>query len=216
MKHMNTIEKYWNLQLFSEDNGDGDGANSGNNGDNGDGASDEPLSFDGFLAKEGNQAEYDKRVNKAINSALKKAESKWKALHDENISEAEKLSQMNADERKDYEITKLKNQIADYERKDAVAGLTKTARQMLSESGLNIPDALLMNLVADDAESTKASVDAFAKMYKDAVQSAVKEALKGSDPKGGAGNKITREQIEAVKNPTERRKLIAENLELFR
>ena len=34
------------------------------------------------------------------------------------------------------------------------------------------PDELLSNLVADDADGTKAAVEAFTKMYKDAVQAA--------------------------------------------
>ena len=54
-------------------------------------------------------------------------------------------------------------------------------------------------------------------MYKDAVQAAVKEALKGKAPRkgtGGAGT-MTKEQILAVKNPSERQKLIAENITLF-
>ena len=75
-----------------------------------------------------------------------------------------------------------------------------------------------MNLVAEDADGTKKAVEAFATMYKEAVKNAVKEALKGNPPKAGnGGNKptMTKEQILAVKNPSERQKLIAENITLF-
>ena len=83
------------------------------------------------------------------------------------------------------------------------------------------PDApveLVMNLVAEDADGTKAAVEAFATMYKEAVQNAVKDALKGKPPKacnGGDKPSMTKEQILAVKNPSERQKLIAENITLF-
>lgn len=57
-----------------------------------------------------------------------------------------------------------------------------------------------------------------ATMYKEAVQNAVKDALKGKPPKAGNGGdkpSMTKEQILAVKNPSERQKLIAENITLF-
>ena len=41
-----------------------------------------------------------------------------------------------------------------------------------------------------DAEKTKAAVDAFGKAFKDAVESAVKEKLKGNPPKKGEGKKL--------------------------
>lgn len=54
-------------------------------------------------------------------------------------------------------------------------------------------------------------------MYKDAVQAAVKDALKGNAPKGGSGGKgaVTKEQILTISNPIERQRLIAENIALF-
>lgn len=55
-------------------------------------------------------------------------------------------------------------------------------------------------------------------MYKEAVQKAVKDALKGKPPKAGNGGDkppMTKGQILAVKNPSERQKLIAENITLF-
>ena len=61
-----------------------------------------------------------------------------------------------------------------------------------------------------------AAVEAFSRMYKTAVQAAVKDALKGNPPKGGTGGKtMTKEQIMAISNPVERQRLIAENIALF-
>ena len=89
---------------------------------------------------------------------------------------------------------------------------------MLADENIVIPDELVMNLVAEDADGTKAAVEAFSTMYKEAVQNAVKDALKGKPPKAGNGGDkplMTKEQILAVKNPSERQKLIAENITLF-
>ena len=67
------------LQLFAE--GDGGGAGDGNGSGSGDGdgggegsqGTNEPLSFDDFLKGEGNQAEFDRRVQKAVNTAVANA-----------------------------------------------------------------------------------------------------------------------------------------------
>lgn len=204
------------LQLFAEDgNGDGEGVNGDGAGNEGGENNNEPISFDDFLKLEGNQAEFDRRLTKAINTAVNNAKAKWQAITDDKLSEAEKLARMDEKERALYENKKLKDKIAEYERLENMAGMTKTARKMLSEENVNIPDELLGNIVFDTAEKTKESVQAFIKMYKDAVQNGVKEALKGKPPKTGSSNPITKEQIMAIKDPVERQKMIADNIELF-
>ena len=103
-------------------------------------------------------------------------------------------------------------------RQNARSDMAKEARKMLADEDITIPDELVMNLVAEDADGTKAAVEAFSTMYKEAVQKAVKDALKGKAPKAGNGGDkppMTKEQILEVKNPSERQKLIAENITLF-
>ena len=204
------------LQLFTEGddggigdgNGDGSGAEGGNN---------EPMSFDDFLAQEGNQAEFDRRVNKAIKTAVTKSEEKWKALTDDKLTEAEKLAKMTKEEKAEYRAKKAEKELEELKKMNARTELAKTARKMLADEDINIPDELLGNLVADDADGTKTAVESFAKMYKEAVQAAVKEAIKGKPPKAGTGggNTITKEQIMDIKDPIERPKMIRENITLF-
>ena len=204
------------LQLFTEGDdggtGDGNGDGSGTEGGN-----NEPMSFDDFLAQEGNQAEFDRRVNKAINTAVTKAEEKWKALTDDKLTEAEKLAKMTKEEKAEYRAKKAEKELEELKKMNARTELAKTARKMLADEDINIPDELLSNLVADDADGTKTAVESFAKMYKEAVQAAVKEAIKGKPPKAGTGgvNTITKEQIMDIKDPIERQKMIRENINLF-
>lgn len=211
-----------NLQLFAEGDGDdggsgdgnGAGAGSGNGeGNNGNGS----MSFDDFLKGEGNQAEFDRRVQKAVNTAVTNAQTKWKTLTDDKVSEAEKLAQMTKEEKVEYQNKKLEKELADLKRQNAITEMAKTARKMLADEEINIPDELLGHLVSESAEDTKTVVEAFSKMYKAAVRAAVKDALKGNPPKAGTGGKgtMTKEQILAVKNPSERQRLIAENMTLF-
>ena len=208
-----------NLQIFAEGGaGDGAGAEGGNGG--GAGAEEQggaaPQSFDDFLQREGNQAEFDRRVQKAIETAVTKAQEKWQALTDDKLSEAEKLAKMTKEEKAEYKTRQLEKELADLKRQNAVTEMAKTARKMLADEEINIPDELLGHLVSDNAEDTKTAVESFSKLYKAAVQAAVKEALKGNSPKSGSGGKsMTKEQIMAVSNPLERQKLIAENIALF-
>lgn len=204
------------LQMFTEGddggtgdgNGDGSGAEGGNN---------EPMSFDDFLDLEGKQAEFDRRLNKAVKTAVTNAEEKWKALTDDKLTEAEKLAKMTKEEKAEYRAKKAEKELADLKKMNARTELAKTARKMLADESINIPDELLSNLVADDADGTKTAVESFAKMYKEAVQAAVKEAIKGKPPKAGTGggNTITKEQIMDIKDPIERQKMIRENINLF-
>ena len=215
-----------NLQLFAEGGDGGSGNNPGNGGaagengetGSGDGSSgNKTMSFDDFLKQEGNQAEFDRRVQKAIDTAVTNAQSKWKALHDDKLSEAEKLAKMTSEERSAYRMSQLEKELNAFKEKDTLAEMSKTARKMLAEDEINIPDELLAHLVSTDAEDTKQAVQTFSKLFKDAVQDAVKDKLKGNPPKRGTGGKgnITRDQILEIKNPSERQRMIAEHMDLF-
>ena len=220
-ERMNMKNKlYRALQIFAEGEGAGTlGEPGGNDPGAGSGTptQTEPLSFDDFLSQEGNQAEFDRRVQKAINTAVSNAQKKWQTMTDGKVSEAEKLAQMTSEEKAEYRAKKAEQELADLKKQMALGDMAKTARKMLSEESISVPDEIIMNLVSDDAEKTKSSVEAFAKVFKDAVQAAVKEALKGNPPKASTGSTttVTREQILAVKDRTERQRLIAENPQLF-
>lgn len=79
------------------------GANNQNAGTNND-----PVTFDDFLKDGKNQAEFDRRVQKAIQTA----QEGWKAKNDAEKSEAERLAQMNETEKLQYQLQK---QQKDYE-----------------------------------------------------------------------------------------------------
>lgn len=220
------FEAMMNLQLFAEGEGtgsgsSGDGAGAGEGGGTGSGdggaGGNGSLSFDDFLKQEGNQAEFDRRVQKAIDTAVSNAQKKWKDLHDDKLSEAEKLAKMTNEEKAAYRMSQMEKELNAFKEKDTLAEMSKTARKMLAEDEITIPDELLAHLVSTDAEDTKNTVQAFAKLFKDAVQEAIKTKYKGNPPKKGTGGNgsMTKDQIMAVKNPTERQKLIAEHMDLF-
>lgn len=154
----------------------------------------------------------DKDVDELINRKF----AEWSKKKDKEVSEAQKLAEMNAQERAEYERDQLKKKLDELERKDTLAEMSKTARKMLSEDDINVSDDLLSLLVTTDAEETKQAVKAFSSLFKEAIKTAVADALKGSAPKTGTGNTVTREQILSIKDRTARQKAIHENIELFK
>ena len=211
------------MQLFAESEGSGaagepagTGAGASAEGAGEGTTQTEPLSFDDFLAQ-GGQAEFDRRINKAVQTAVANAQKKWQTMTDGKVSEAEKLAQMTSEEKAEYRAKKAERELADLKKQMALGDMAKTARKMLSEENISVPDEIIMNLVSDDAEKTKEAVEGFSKAFKEAVNAAVKEALRGNPPKAGTGGAkpITREEIMAVKDRAERQRLIAENPQLF-
>ena len=169
------------LQLFAE--GDGDGAGGGNvsgAGASGEGTNNEPLSFDGFLAQEGNQAEFDRRVQKALDTAVSNAQQKWQALADDKLSEAEKLAKMNKEEKAAYMQQKKEKELSDRESAVARKELMAEAKNTLAEKKL--PAGLAEVLNYTNAESCNKSIDAVEKAFQAAVEAAVQERLKGGEP----------------------------------
>lgn len=95
-------------------------------------------------------------VDKMISDRLSRAEkAKAKA-----VAEAEKLAKMNEAEKIKYEHEQLQARLADYEKKEARAGLVKEASNMLKEKSVTAPESIIEYFVQEDAETTKTAVNA--------------------------------------------------------
>ena len=175
-----------NLQLFAE-GGDGAGADGGNGGGSGEGAGgeggaggDTPPSFDDFLKTGGNQAEFDRRVQKAVNTAVTKAQEKWQALADDKLSEAEKLAKMTKEEKAQYMQQKREKELTDREAAITRKELMAEAKNTLASDGL--PQELAEVLDYSDADTCKKSMEKVKEVFQRAVETAVEEKLKGGKP----------------------------------
>lgn len=171
-----------NLQLFAE----GDGVGTGDEGGNGGGASgtgdegNEPQSFDDFLKTGGNQAEFDRRVQKAVNTAVTNAQEKWQALTDDKLSEAEKLAKMTKEEKAQYMQQKKEKELSEREAAITRKELMAEARNTLAGDGL--PQELAEVLNYTDADACKKSMETVKAAFQKAVEAAVEEKLKGEKP----------------------------------
>lgn len=192
-----------NLQLFAE-GGDGAGADGGNGGGSGEGAGgeggaggDTPPSFDDFLKTGGNQAEFDRRVQKAVNTAVTKAQEKWQALADDKLSEAEKLAKMTKEEKAQYMQQKREKELTDREAAITCKELMAEAKNTLASDGL--PQELAEVLDYSDADTCNKSMEKVKEVFQRAVETAVEEKLKGGKPPkkapGGDAQKALEEQV---------------------
>jgi hypothetical protein len=164
---------------------------------------------------EGSQAE-KKYTDKDVDDIINKKYAKWQEQKEKEISEAEKLANMDANQRIEYERDQLKKELDELKAQNNKSSMAGTARKMLSKEGVNIEDELIYNLITDDAETTKNNVDSFIGAFNKAVDTKVNEILKGKTPyRYGGQNKLTKAEILDIKDEDERRKAIAENLELF-
>mgnify|MGYP000467909439 CR=1 FL=1 len=126
-------------------------------------------------------------------------------------SEAKKLSEMTDQQRAETERDSYKQQLHALQKQVEAAQMQKTAREMLSEKGIHLPDSLVAAVVAEDAKTTKTQVEAFATLFTEAVENAVKERLKGEPPKTGTSG----EQIFAILDEGKRLQAIRDNMNLF-
>ena len=202
------------LQLFADAAEGANGAGGKDGGADPTGKETNQTNEPGKDGKE--QPKYtDADVNKLIDQKF----AEWQKKHDKSVEEAKKLAEMNATERAEHERDQLKKELEAYKRKDSLTEMTKTARKMLSDGGITVSDDLLAMMVTTDAAETKAAVDGFAKAFKEAVDVAVKEKLKGEPPKKGAAGgaaPMTKEQIAAIKDPELRQKKMLENRHLYK
>ncbi|MGQ8926245.1 DUF4355 domain-containing protein [Streptococcus oralis] len=115
-----------------------------------------------------------------IGKMLSAERSKWEAEQEAKENEAKKLAKMNADEKKDYQLKQLEQELADREKAIVRKELTAEAKTMLSERGLPVELVAVVDL--SNAEAVTESVASIQKTWEDAVQKGVSERMKGSAP----------------------------------
>lgn len=208
------MRKLFDLQLFADDE-PATGADAGTG---------ENVQKNGAPAGQGkattepkNDDQKPKYTDKDLDDIIGKRFAKWQQQQQKAVDEAKKLAEMNAQQKAEYERDQLQKELNALKKQASLAEMSKTARKMLSDSGIMIPDELLAMMVSDNAETTKTAIDGFAKVYKEAVEAAVKERLKGEPPRRGAGGTatMTKEQIMAIRDPELRQKKMLENKHLF-
>mgnify|MGYP000052188312 CR=1 FL=1 len=190
MKKNELLKKGFNLQMFA----DGSGAGAGTGTDAKGGA--EPNA-NGTKGKDGTEPKEPEGKNKDksgekkysdddVNDIVNKKFAIWKSEHEKEVAEAkaeaEKLAKMNADQKKDYEIEKLKAENEKYKALQVRTELGKEASKQLKEKNIDATAEILDFVVGENAEATSKNIDSFVAIIE--KQLALKEAerAKGKTP----------------------------------
>lgn len=116
-------------------------------------------------------------VNNIVEKRLNKEKNKWK----NEVDQAKRLAEMSAEERAREEF-RIKQQ--QFEEEKAAFEKEKLLVQTQKElSAKNVPIEFADMLVKEDAETTKAAIDAFAQLYNQSVEKGVSNKMKGRPPK---------------------------------
>lgn len=153
------------------------------------------------------QKEGDKRVTEA----LKKQERK----NAEKMREAEKLAQMNEQQKYEYQLEQREKALAEKEKALALAENKNEASKILAEKGLSLQ--LVDFVVAESAEDMNNNIALLEKAFKASVKAEVEKRLGSSAPKKNLppDEAITKESFKKM-SIIEQNKLFSENPELYK
>ena len=152
--------------------------------------------------KEPVTAETPKYTDADMDRIVKQKKAEWQKAQQKAVDEAQKLAQMSADEKAEYERKKiaderdgLQKRVEELEKAAAKVELGKTAAKLLHEKNIDATDGILSFVVGDDADQTKANIDAFVKVVEEQVKKAEIARATGTTPKiitnkGDAPNEI--------------------------
>lgn len=191
-----------NLQFFSDDEGTDESANDSHEAQE----QKEEVTF---------TPEQQKKVDEIIERRLAKEKKNADKKVKDAVEEAKKLAKMNKDEKSQYELQKLQDELNSLRNEKALNDMKATARSMFLDKDINVTDELLNLVVTSDAETTKQNVEAFSNILDSMVQSKVKEALRQDSPKNVGSTGLTRQEILEIKDDSERQNAIAQNMHLF-
>lgn len=176
------------LQLFAEDKGtgaesNGSGANGeetqGNEGDQGTSGN----TFEDFLKDGKNQAEFDRRVSKAIETELENAKVKWQEDADQKAEEAAKVAKMNAEQKQQYDMDKLKEENERLKAESVRNQLSRNASVVLTERGFEATQEVLDFVVGADEADTNTRIDTLVKIVESQLKKAEIARATGTTPK---------------------------------
>ena len=97
----------------------------------------EPMTFDEWLASNPEfQKEFDRRTTKGINTAVTKERARLNKLHDDQLTEAQRLASMTEDEKRAYQDQKREKELAEREAAITKRELEAEAKNTLADKDL--------------------------------------------------------------------------------
>ena len=143
----------------------------------------QPLTFDEILADKDYQREFDRRVDKAIQTA----KSKWEVEAENKRSEAEKLAKMKEDDKRAYELDKITKERDELLAEKNANSLKEQAVEIANDYGVDISLLKLMNFNTIKAEDVEPTIKGFKNLIDQVVEKQINERMKENTPKTVVG-----------------------------
>ena len=177
-----SLFRNWRPYLEEDNGGSAGGAGgAGGNDDNGGKNDSDTKSFDDILKEHPEyQAELDRRLHKASDTAAANAKKKIQAMYDDKLDEQEKMKDMTEDEKAEYQRRKKEKELSEREAAVTRRELLAKAKEILIEKGVDPKLAEMADLT--DEDKCKASCDSIVATFNKSVEDAVNEKLKGKKP----------------------------------
>lgn len=176
----------WPIPFMDEEGSGGGAGGEGGSGDQGstdggDNGANKPQSFADLLkANPDYQSELDRRVNQAVNTAISNERERQQIIKDGLQDEVLRVSKMTQEEKDAYFKAKTEKEAAEKEKSLTERELRLDARQALQEKGL--PDSFIDLLSYQDKDACNKSIETLSAAFREAVNKAVDEKLKGGTP----------------------------------
>jgi CRISPR/Cas system-associated protein endoribonuclease Cas2 len=160
------------------------------------------------------QKEADRRVSKALNTQKAKLEAELRATLEAEIEESKKLAKLSKEERDKAEFEKERAKFEAERQQHLLEKLELETVKQLAERKL--PTSFSSFLLGKDAETTLSQINDFEDAYRQSIEEAVAERLKGKTPTSGStnSNTITLSQFKAM-SVVEKTNLFNSNLALY-
>ena len=145
-------------------------------------------------------------TDEEVDAIIERKLARWKKQREQEVAEAAKLAEMNATQKLEYERDQANKKLAEYERERERAAIVA---EVAADKGVDAD--WLSRMAGDGREAIEANADFIAgKLSGARVYPSV------SDNGGAKAVPITREQIDAIKDPRERVLMRAQHIDLYK
>lgn len=146
------------------------------------------------------QKQIKKYSDKDLDRILNKKFKIWYQKKQKEIYEIKKSTQMEAQKNFELTITDLKSEIDKLKNEQVFYSLMETARDILTEQSIYIPNELLRVLVCKNENKTRETIGVFAKLYNQAIYDAVERKLSAPLLNIGENSITTKTKIISIKD----------------
>ncbi len=123
-------------------------------------------------------------VNKIVSERVKAEQKRLEKKFADEAAEAAKVASMDAEQKAKHEAEMREKALSDREAQITKRELAASARDILAEKGLPVSLAAVLDCTSE--ESCNASMEVVEKAFKEAVEKAVNNKMRGDPPKLGA------------------------------